>query len=184
MANKSIRGDTIVEVVLSFAIFAVVAVSVSVLMSRGLAIGQQSLEIALVREQISSQAEMIRFARYDASSASAWDKIKDDYLVDGSIAAEKPETCDLPTTGSPFIVHPQGDVVVSSLVDIDNYNSPETSSFVDDSGQTQGLWIQAARAEGSGSVAAYDFYINACWYMPSADSPQTLQTVVRLYDEA
>lgn len=78
------RGDTIVEVIFAFTIFSLVAVGGLSLMSRGAAIAQQSLEISLVRDQMDSQADALRYvhdayiANYghdDAASKTVWDAI-------------------------------------------------------------------------------------------------------------
>jgi type II secretory pathway pseudopilin PulG len=77
------RGDTIVEVIFAFTIFSLVAVGGLSLMSRGAAIAQQSLEISLVRDQIDSQADALRYAHdayianygHDAASKTVWNNI-------------------------------------------------------------------------------------------------------------
>ncbi len=55
------RGDTIVEVAFSIAIFSLVAVLSILLMNSGLATAQASLEVTMARNEINSQAEAIRF---------------------------------------------------------------------------------------------------------------------------
>ena len=74
------RGDTIVEVVFAVTIFSMVAVGAISIMNKGVAIAQQSLEITLVRQQIDSQAEMLRYIHdktgsNDATYASLWKNI-------------------------------------------------------------------------------------------------------------
>lgn len=63
------RGDTIVEVIFAFTIFSLVAVGGLALMNRGATIAQQSLEISLVRDQMDSQADALRYA-HDAYIAN------------------------------------------------------------------------------------------------------------------
>ena len=63
------RGDTIIEVLLAVTIFSLVAVGSMVLMNRGVAMAQQSLETTLVRQQIDAQAEMLRFVHDQARAA-------------------------------------------------------------------------------------------------------------------
>lgn len=183
--NVRARGDTLVEVIVSFAIFSVVAVSVSVLMNRGLAIGQQSLEISLVREQINAQAEMLRFARYDTTNPTIWANVTVNKLADAGKAAARPSTCEV-VPSSAFVMHPTavaGELKVAvKKVDNNTYESPQANSYVTSDGKAFGMWIQAAQAEGSTpSLPAHDFYIHACWYIPSSSKPQTLVTMVRLY---
>lgn len=55
------RGDTIVEVAFSIAIFSLVAVISIILMNSGLATAQASLEVTMARNEINAQAEAIRF---------------------------------------------------------------------------------------------------------------------------
>lgn len=78
------KGDTIVEVIFGFTIFSLVAVGGLSLMNRGAAIAQQSLEISLVRDQMDSQVDALRYA-HDAyianygqtgtDSEKVWNKI-------------------------------------------------------------------------------------------------------------
>ncbi len=54
-------GDTIVEVVFAFAVFSLVSVIGISIMNRGSEMSQNALELNLVRNQINSQAESLRF---------------------------------------------------------------------------------------------------------------------------
>lgn len=55
------RGDTIVETMFAFALFGLIAISSLQIMQRGIRITQTALEMNLVRSQMSSQAEALRF---------------------------------------------------------------------------------------------------------------------------
>ena len=55
------RGDTIIEVAFSIAIFSLIAVISILLMNSGLATAQASLEVTMARNEINAQAEAIRF---------------------------------------------------------------------------------------------------------------------------
>lgn len=59
--TKEQRGDTLIEVMFAFAIFALVAVGSLTIMNQGIATAQRSLEITLVRAQMDAQAEAIRY---------------------------------------------------------------------------------------------------------------------------
>jgi type II secretory pathway pseudopilin PulG len=59
--NRTQRGDTLIEVMFAFSIFALIAVGSLTVMNRGIATAQQSLEITLVRAQMDAQAEAIRY---------------------------------------------------------------------------------------------------------------------------
>jgi len=55
------RGDTLIEVLFATAIFSLVAVGGLSIMNQGTATSQRALEITLVRNEIDSQAESLRF---------------------------------------------------------------------------------------------------------------------------
>ena len=78
--NKTLRGDTLVEVMFAIGIFALVAISVSNLMNSMLGKSQSSIEIVMARSEIDAQAEAIRFihsAYKDARMQDIWEEIKD-----------------------------------------------------------------------------------------------------------
>ena len=64
------RGDTLIEVLFAVTVFSLVAVGGISIMNQGTAAAQRSLEITLVRQQIDSQAETLRFL--NASYVSAY----------------------------------------------------------------------------------------------------------------
>src|SRR5664279_826252 len=64
------RGDTLVEVLFAVAIFSLVAVGGLAIMNQGTATSQRALEITLVRQEVDSQAETLRFL--NASYVSAY----------------------------------------------------------------------------------------------------------------
>lgn len=57
------QGDTIIEVVVAFAIFSAVALATMMIINNGVAITQRNLEITLVREQVDAQAELLRYIK-------------------------------------------------------------------------------------------------------------------------
>lgn len=62
MSQKIVKqGDTIVEALFALAVFGFVAVACLMVMQRGMAAAQLSLEINLVRKQMDAQAEALRF---------------------------------------------------------------------------------------------------------------------------
>jgi len=74
------RGDTLIEVLLAVAIFSLVAVGGLSIMNQGLSTAQRSLEITLVRQEINSQAETLRFL--NASYIAAYRSGVTDYSSD------------------------------------------------------------------------------------------------------
>lgn len=67
---KSERGDTIIEVLFAVTIFCLVAVGGLSLMNQGTAMAQRSLEIGLVRAEMDSQADALRYI-HNAYTAAA-----------------------------------------------------------------------------------------------------------------
>lgn len=65
------RGDTIIEMMLAFAIFTLAAVGAMSILSSGVAITQRNLESTLVRQQIDTQAEMLRYVHDTQNTAWA-----------------------------------------------------------------------------------------------------------------
>lgn len=59
--NSKIRGDTLIEVLFAISIFSLVAVGGLSIMNQGSGTAQRALEITLVRNEIDSQAEALRF---------------------------------------------------------------------------------------------------------------------------
>lgn len=59
--RASQKGDTLIEVMFAFAIFALIAVGSLTIMNQGISAAQRSLEITLVRAQMDAQAEAIRY---------------------------------------------------------------------------------------------------------------------------
>jgi len=85
--RRSERGDTIIEVLFATAVFSMVAVGGWAVMSRGASTARRSLEVTLVGQQISAEADALRYihhahiASYDgpggsASLASEWNKVR------------------------------------------------------------------------------------------------------------
>ena len=58
---RTLKGDTLVEVIFAFAILGFIIMSIMLIMQQGTSAAQLSLEVGLVRNQMDSQAEAIRF---------------------------------------------------------------------------------------------------------------------------
>jgi type II secretory pathway pseudopilin PulG len=176
------RGDTIIEVILAVTIFSAVAVAALTLMNSGTAISQRSLETTLVRHQVDSQAEMLRFISSSADPVftEAWDSIKSK-ATSSPVTILDAETC--PEVGglnNPFVILPGG---VNKLTVQNTFSgNPDTFARVTET-SSQGISIQLAPISNTdGSVSAYDAYIQACWYGPGSSRPMTIGTIVRIYD--
>lgn len=186
------RGDTIVEVVIAFAIFAIAAIGTIVVINNGLATTQRNLEISLVRQQIDSQGEMIRFLR-DANNATWQELIDAGNLVSSpyELSASCQEASSIAGSKTFFVVPTfDGDIEATTFervaVTSSNLTDPATYAkinYADSPVQSEGIWIQVAQAQTTTTnpVEAYDFYIHACWDSVGTNVPMTLGTIVRVY---
>lgn len=89
------RGDTIVETMFAFALFGLIAISSLQIMQRGIRITQTALEMNLVRSQMNSQAEALRFLNtiyisdiaYNRTHANGYGKVWQDITNGASTKA-------------------------------------------------------------------------------------------------
>lgn len=172
------KGDTIVEVMVAFAVFTLVAVGAIAIMNRGISLTERSLEVTLVREQIDAQAELLRYARDTGSTA--W---TDDILA--NLAASGGDTCPDTPPSQAFIssVSSTGDVTYTRFSsEPGSFVRPTTYSqfTIENSPTAYGMWVVPVRVQGS--TDAYDMHIRACWFAPGESTPTTLGTIVRLYE--
>jgi type II secretory pathway pseudopilin PulG len=84
LKRREQRGDTIIEVLFAITIFSLVAVGSLSLMNQGATIAQRALEIGLVRQQIDTQTDALRylnsvyienFGKADSSAKHVWDTV-------------------------------------------------------------------------------------------------------------
>lgn len=182
--RHSTRGDTIIEVVMAVAIFSMLAIGIMALMNSGIAMAQRSLELTLVRQQIDSQAEMLRYI-HDKSSQSGgsfialWSAIKGRTIdhANSILNADRcPET--MPSGGFALVSNKNTFQLITNKYEL----SPTYAKISTDRNPiSQGISIQLVRVEGG---RAYDAYIQACWMSVGTDRPMTTGTIVRIYDTA
>lgn len=202
--KNKLRGDTLIEVLFATAAFSLLAVGAIALMNQGLATSQRALEITLVRNEIDSQAEALRFlntsyiASYNASNsyatgtpASEWYSISETARITTNISEFGPSggTCPEPPTSS-FILNPKKAKFLSSSAL--TLKSSETFSQlvydnIDDVIDARGIWIEAIRSidspvDAESNAGYIDFHIRACWFSPGQNMPMTIGTIVRLYE--
>lgn len=209
LKTRTARGDTIVEVLFAVSVFSLVVVGALGTMNRGVAISQRALESTLVRQQMDSQAETLRFmhdaylATYKNDSepsestnpvAYNWYKMMQYVSSSGAESATTYGTCPTVSGGKyikikgSFFVNPKTAEVV---YDDNTIIKPTTWSGLEWSGSTvksAGMWIEAVRSTGNTadvnqSDAGYvDFHIRACWDTVGMSQQMTLGTIVRLYE--
>jgi type II secretory pathway pseudopilin PulG len=198
-----IRGDTIIEVVVSFAIFSSVAVVALALMNQGLVSAQKALEITQVRQQIDAQAETLRFMHHnyvlnqnaDGEAATKWKAItakKQTEATKFSETSGEQKCPEVPETA--FILNSKNVSLHSGdrPKSMTNLESPPPYSRIayaeNDTTliSADGIWIEAVEdglsSATPGQVHFTDFHIRACWYSPGSSPVVTIGTIVRLYE--
>ena len=199
------RGDTLIEVLFAVTIFSLVAVGGISIMNQGTAAAQRSLEITLVRQQIDSQAETLRFLNASFVSAykpgvtfspdtpsGQWQLMQTSIINSGLKTASdfgsKNGVCSAPPAGS-FIL----DTSSAKFVKLtpDKFSNAVTFAQVRYGGGTlvgsEGLWIEGIRADTVSSndqsnAGFIDFHVRACWDSLGQTVPMTTGTIVRLYE--
>lgn len=177
-AMRNQHGDTIIEVLLAVTVFSILAVGTMVIMNRGAAIAERSLEITLVRQHIDAQAEMLRYVhgRYSAGETQYVG------LWSGLVANRAVQSTDsLGTSSCPrtqpqrsFALRPNGS---NRIVPVIQFSVADSYAKLDGE-VARGIWVQLLTADGG---RAYDAYIQACWDGAGGQT-QTTGTIVRLYD--
>ena len=210
LINKYSKGDTIIEVLFAISIFSLVAVGGLSIMNKGSAVTQRALEVTLVRQQIDSQAEILRFLNSSYVKAFSPGASVDSYgssletpaykwakMVADIGSTTHTSASDFGTTTSQcpglvadsFIFNTQ----TTERNKLTNATFIQPSSYsqvrLDGSGNflsSDGLWIEAVRPTATepneGGIGYIDFHIRACWVSIGQASPMTLGTIVRLYE--
>lgn len=206
--RTSQKGDTIIEVMFAFAIFALVAVGSLTIMNQGISAAQRSLEITLVRAQMDAQAEAIRYihqayvAAYQQDGpaptgvAAEWIKMTSKSTGRGADSASPfgqvaGAICPTATPGQrPFILNARTATIWAS---VPASTAPAGASlppfaqviYNDDSSisQAYGIWVEAVPSPISSNGTGFvDFHIRSCWSSSGSSNPVTLGTIVRLYE--
>lgn len=197
MKRKS--GDSIIEVLIAVAIFSAIAVAALGIMNQGLDNAQSSLETTIVRTEMDTQAERIRFLAdsvisdpgdsTDANSnSSKWNAITMNAL-------ETNESKDI-SSYQAFI----NNYKIAPLTSCNNVINASYHAFALEDNltakmdlgsnssaipsiDTGGLFVVSVKSpkEDTGrNPDYYDFYINTCWNAPGANVPTKLSTTIRI----
>lgn len=204
-------GDTIIEVMFAFVIFSLVVVGSVMLMNRGVAMAQRSLEVTQVRSQIDAQIDMARYMQQ--YNPDAWRTLVTTRAIAfvpafNSLVSAASPTCPQPAnlssafffarrydptlpntsggTGADTIgVYNVGAATFSQADSSPAYSHVAYAPAAPATPRSYGLWAQITRSEtngGAGSVNAYDLHVRACWDSVGTATPMTIGTVTRLYD--
>lgn len=187
------RGDTLVEVVLAFAVFSLVSVGAMTVMGQGTNASQRALEITLVRQQIDAQAEALRAAHqaYTSStdgSTSQWRQFARANSADNTVAYTDQNACpsDDDQISNSFILDPRSASLVTDADWFQDIDTRTTKPFaqVEAGGNVRsyGMWIEREYEAGTNVPDSFNFNVRACWYGAGLSTPLQLETVVRLYE--
>lgn len=194
---RSQQGDTLIEVIVAFTVFAVVAVGALTIMNQGTTGAQSTLETTLVRQQVDNQAEMIRYihqaylANPTAAAPSPSASFRD--IIDLAKSAQLKEPSEygssctqiLPDSDGRFMLNDQGGMLDSAEIkSVQAIDDSVQAPYAQLDGSTSyGMWIEPVISNDSvDSTSRYvDFHIRACWESASSAPQRTLGTIVRLY---
>lgn len=200
MSVQRQRGDTIIEVLFAVTIFSLLAVVSLSIMSKGVSVAQRSLEITLVRQQMDTQADLVRLAHNayindiekTTGPGVVWRDIKDSARTSGSLASvTNPTTCPTNVPGSFVVARTAPGATALTLQRFNTlprasvYSRVDVDKTIARAIAAEGLWMQAVRVpaqDTTANVDAYDVYIRACWDSVGNNLPVVLGTIVRLYE--
>lgn len=195
------RGDTLIEVMVAFAVFALLAVGAFAVMNQGSAGAQDSLETTQVRQQVDNQAEMLRYLHQaylanpdDITAGGLPAKFRS--LVAVAEAAENNgieqatdygSTCTQTIPGNAsyrFVLDPNTGVQLASgsVRPANDASAPPYAQVT--GGMAYGLWVEPILSDAAiaaGTARYIDFHIRACWNSASSSPQRTIGTIVRLY---
>ncbi|HCH34788.1 MAG: hypothetical protein UY35_C0004G0034 [Candidatus Saccharibacteria bacterium GW2011_GWC2_48_9] len=208
MLRRAQRGDTLIEVLFAVSIFSAVAVGTIVIMNQGIASAQNALEINLVRNQIDTQAELLRhlnnakltaIGRNGTTESAEWDKAigagssssnaalqpspsADDYNRITTFEECTPDN--LPPNA--FFINPKNGQIARNFATTATFAQIQTVDGLP--AESNMLWVQPVSSNLDPSrtrltlTRYYDFHIRACWDSPGAGGGvMKLGTIVRLY---
>ena len=209
MLGRRDAGDTLIEVLFAVSIFSAVAIGTILIMNQGISSAQNALEINLVRNQIDTQAELLRHLNgakltsigRDGTDASAeWDKAVGATSGTTGNAAYAPspqaESYDKITTyeectpdslpANAFYINPKTGEVQRNIVSAVTFAQVQTGDGAPV--ESNMLWIEPVSSQYDASdttlrlTTYYDFHIRACWDASGArGGVMKLGTIVRLY---
>ena len=197
------RGDTIIEVMFAFGVFASLAVGSIMIMSRGAAMAQRSLEITQVRAQMSAQVNALQYvhkaytANYPAVNAT-WAEMTTPITAGGKGETQASQfglggsTTECPAFTAdqrPFVLNARTAQLWSTTPSVESTDGtlPPYSQVVYNSSdaisRAYGIWVEAVPSLPDGKKAGFvDFHVRACWSSAGSAVPMTLGTIVRLYE--
>lgn len=136
LLSKTKRGDTVIEVMLAFAMFSLAALLSIGMMNRGMNSAETALELSTSRNEINAQAEAIRFihASYNSGGKTLWDK-----MIGNALSASDAQDIGIVDLSN-YILTPDDDGVSGCRKVYQNMNNTPTDVM------TNGAPLQKVRA--------------------------------------
>lgn len=186
------EGDTIIEVIMAFAVFSMLAIGSIMLMNQGTQAAQLALEITQTQKTIASQEESLKFLRdsyaadpdnEEGAAATLRDIVQNRLVSTPSTFGDEACLQNIPASGRSFAVNPSdamgGLVSPTAMTDA---TAPSFPKIDEDTGQAYGIWVEAVQGNTPATQPGYiDFHIRACWLRPNGAGAATTGTIVRLY---
>lgn len=176
---NSERGDTLVEVLVAIALLGVVIAAAMRMMTVGQAAILNNVERTQVQSQMTSQLNMIRYARdeyFRAERQPMSPGARDWMGIMNYVSPEliNPDGCSQAREGF-WLDTARFDGAAEDQVAVRPYGQsvPETVATPGD-----GLWVEARR---QGNENYVDFVIKSCWSTSNSNGQQEAKTAMRLY---
>lgn len=174
MTSKQ-RGDTIVEVLISTVVIAIVLSGAYALTNRATRINQTAIERTTASKLMQEQIELIRGAQTKGANSETWQAIKDQSSQTPNYSSCTPSGpngfyIDVNAIGGGFdfdnagVVVPYDDYIANPLVD-----SNPTDFYR--------VWVEKVQPVAAGYA---DFHVRACWEGIGGEAEQKAAIVLRL----
>ncbi len=190
--NQAERGDTLVEVTVAMAVLGLMLAASLAVINRGLMGVSNAVERTSVRASLSSQAELLRYVFDDpVTNKEAYKWILDHT---GSNVSLGQNGCEIGgggfylsvnnKTGTPPVEMHELNPANTTKLTNNVYGQPEAGEVGNNSGVSQGIWIEGDKHDAQGDMPGYiDFYVRACWTPHAAQQPGSgrMESNVRVY---
>ncbi len=188
--KRAERGDTLVEVTVAMAVLGLMLAASLAVINRGLMGVSNAVERTSVRASLSSQAELLRYVFDDpVTNEVTYKKILKRKLSNNlgqkgcEIGNGSGFYLSVGSSTSPVEMHELNQADTNKLTN-NVYGQPEAGEVGNNSGVSQGIWIEGDKHDGQGDMPGYiDFYVRACWTPHAAQQPGSgrMESNVRVY---
>ncbi len=169
-------GETLVEVLLAFAVFSLAFIVIMRTMDLGTAKILVSNERSQTQAIVNGQIALLRAAHDKAARGTMAD-----WTAITSYANTSAATTDgcTPSTGYSRFGFTANDAAAQAWTQPQTLTGSINAPTEGAPSVGSGVWIEAKKVVPAGSKTYYDFFVKACWYNKNQ---QQLKTVVRLYE--